>query len=185
MQGSRKLGCPAHIEVYVIALFPEYQLSSTDTTCGVKKLKEIKQKKLQELKNNLLQPTSAVTLQYNHFVVLPTKEAHKSYHDTNRAASFAQRIHPKLVSKIYELVSEGIITAVQEVKSHLKHNVLHILCVHKKPDITNRAYFPTTIDIRNHIYLGQHAYQLSKFDQENLRLKIKHWKHDSPTFISL
>ena len=106
LQRTQKLGCPAHIEVHVITLFPEYQLSSTDSMSGVKKLKDIKQKKLRELKSNLIECTSTVTSEDQYFVVLPTEEAHKNYHGTNGAASFAHRIHPKLVSKIYELVSE-------------------------------------------------------------------------------
>ena len=65
----------------------------------------------------------------------------------------------------------------------IKHYVLHVLCVQQKPDITDRAYFPTTIDVRNHIYLAQCTCQLSKFDQENLRLKIEHWKQDNPTSL--
>ena len=129
-----------------------------------------------------MESTSTVTLEDCYCVILPTEEAHKNYHNTTGAASFAHRIHPKLVSKIYELVSEGI-TNVQEVKNHLKHYVSHVLCVHQKPDITDRAYFPTTIDIRNHIYLAQHACQLSKFDQENLKLKIERWKQDNPTSL--
>ena len=110
LQGTRKLGCPAHIEVHVITMFPEYQLSSTDSMFGVKKLKDIKQKKVQELRSNLIESTSTVASEDHYFIVLPTEEAHKDYHDTNGAASFAQKIHPKLVSKIYELVSEGITT---------------------------------------------------------------------------
>ena len=50
-----------------------------------------------------------------YHVLLPTEEAHHSFHETKGAAGYAQRIHPKLVEKTYELVSEGI-TDRQEVK---------------------------------------------------------------------
>jgi len=40
------------------------------------------------------------------------------------------------------------------------------------PDEANRTYFPTTIDIQNHVYTAQKTLELSKFDQDNLRLKI-------------
>jgi len=72
-------------------------------------------------------------------------------------------------------------TSVREVKNHLKHYVLHVLYVHQKPNTLDRAYFPTTNDVKNHVYLAQCACQLSKFDQENLRLKIEQWKQDNPT----
>ena len=180
LQGTRKRGCAAHIEVHVISLFPEYKLSFSDGMTGVKKVKDIKQKKLQKLKNNLAEPTSTVSSESCYFVVLPKEEAHS--HDIDGPALYGQRIHPKLVSKIYELVTEGI-TNVQEVKNHLKCYVLHVLYVHQRPDLTDRAYFPNTSDVRNHVYLVQRACQLSKFDQENLRLKIKHWKQDNPTAL--
>ena len=44
-----------------------------------------------------------------------------------------------------------------------------------KPSPTDRAYYPTTTDIRNHMYKAKVTLQLSKYDQENLTLKIE-WK---------
>jgi len=180
LQGTRKLGCTAQIEIFVITMFPDFQLSAIESTAGVKKLKEVKQQKLQELRSNITESLSSVRLKCCYYVVLPTEQAHHNYHRTDGAVLFAQRVHPKLVAKIYELVATGIANT-EEVKSHLKQYVLHDLCPQQKPNITDRAYFPTTVDIRNHIYLAQRACQLSKFDQENLRLKIEQWKKDDPT----
>ena len=84
-----------------------------------------------------------------------------------------------VIEKIYELVTEGI-TEVEEVKRALKHHVLHVLCPETKPELTDRAYFPTTVDVRNHIYKAQRACQLSKLDQGNLKLKVEQWRKDSP-----
>ena len=42
--------------------------------------------------------------------------------------------------------------------------------------ISNRALFPTDIDVRNHITTAKRALELSKLDQENLRLKIMKWQ---------
>ena len=41
---------------------------------GVKKVKDIKQKKLQELMSNLAEPTSTVSSESCYFVVLPNEE---------------------------------------------------------------------------------------------------------------
>ena len=71
-----------------------------------------------------------------YYVILPGEEAHHEYHDTHGAASYAQRIYPKLVEKIYELVGEGT-TEVQEVKRALKHYVQHNLCADVKPVLVN------------------------------------------------
>ena len=114
-----------------------------------------------------------------YHVLLPTAEAHHSFHETKGAAGYAQRIHPKLVEKIYELVSEGI-TDTQEIKRALKHYTLHILCPEQKPELVDRAYYPTNTDIRNHVYKAQQACQLSKLDQENLQLKIEQWQKQTP-----
>ena len=37
IQGSRKLGCPAHITVKVYEIFPEYAISETEVSCNSKK----------------------------------------------------------------------------------------------------------------------------------------------------
>ena len=58
--------------------------------------------------------------------------------------------------------------------------VQHSLCADVKPDLTDRAYYPTSTDVHNHIYLAQCARRLSKLDQENLQLKVQKWKRDSP-----
>ena len=76
-------------------------------------------------------------------------------------------------------MSEGI-TDTQEVKRALKHYTLHVLCITQKPELTNRAYFTTGVDIRNHIYKAQQACQLSKLDQENLKIKIDMWQKENP-----
>ena len=76
-------------------------------------------------------------------------------------------------------MSEGI-TDTLEVKRSLKHYTTHFLCTTQKPELTDRAYFPTSIDIRNHIYKAEKACQLSKLDQENLNLKIRAWQKDHP-----
>ena len=55
------------------------------------------------------------TLVKKHYVILSGEEVHHAHHEADGATSCAQRVHPKLIEKIYELVSEGI-TEVQEVK---------------------------------------------------------------------
>ena len=63
---------------------------------------------------------------------------------------------------------------MQEVKRALRHYVTHVLCSSDfKPDLTDCSYYPTSTDIRNHIYKAQQACQLSKLDQENLQLKME------------
>ena len=66
-----------------------------------------------------------------------------------------------------------------EVHKALKHYVNEVMCVKTaKPDPDDRAYYPIIRDIQNHIYKAKQALDLSKFDQENLKLKIKSWEKE-------
>ena len=141
-------------------------------------MKEKKKEKLQQL-HQALANNEQVNSKIKYHVLLLTEEAHHTFHQTHGAASYAQRVHPKLIEKIYELVFEGV-TDLQEVNP-LRYYVTHVLCSSDfKPDLTDRSCYPTSTDIRNHIYKAQQACQLSKFDRENLQLKMETWKKENP-----
>ena len=94
---------------------------------------------------------------------MATAKAHEKFHETSGAILFAQRMHPELAKKIHEFVMEGI-TDTQEVKRHLKNYVLHVMHLNQKPDVTDRCYFPTSTDVRNHVYKARQTCQLSNLD---------------------
>ena len=185
LQGTRKIGCPAHVHVYELTLFPSFAITTESEDCklGSRKLKEIKARKITELKESLAIGKKVET-ETKYFVLLPTKGAHGSYHPTSGAAGFAQRVHPKIIEKINLLVGEGT-TEVQEIKRALRHYVLHVLFPDpsNRPDDTNRAYYPTNTDIENHVYSAKCAQELSKLDQYNLSLKIEQWKREKPSTL--
>ena len=58
---------------------------------------------------------------------------------------------------------------------------MHILFpeASNRPSDTNPAYYPTNTITKNHIYTAKCAEQLSKLDQDNLKLKIDHWKTEN------
>jgi len=78
----------------------------------------------------------------------------------------AQRVHPKLIAKIQELVSIGTVEPI-EVQRLLKHHVNHYMCAGNLPDPNDRAYYPCLDDIKNHIAKAKRALQISVVDQEN------------------
>ena len=147
---------------------------------GTRQLKEMRAKRLGELKEALARGNK-LELQTKYFVLLPEQRAHENFHPIGAGALFTGKVHPKVIHKIHELVADGI-TGVQEVKKALRHYVLHLLIpeFQIKPDEANRTYFPTTTDIQNHVYSAQKLLELSRFDQENLRLKINEWKKEAP-----
>ena len=108
------------------------------------------------------------------FVSSPPHESHEKSHPTGIECGPAQKVHPLISKKIEDLVREGS-TDPNEVQTALREYVRN-QCSASKPSPTDQAYYPTTADIHNHMYKAKIAIQLSKFDQENLALKIEEWK---------
>lgn len=173
LQGSRKIGCHAHIEIKGYTLYPEYALESgTRTERANRKLRE---EKLKALRDNLTHGKPVVTKKI-YFVALPTANAHNG-HEVGKQGGFAQRIHPEITQQINEMVLQGI-TDTNEIKRALKLYVKTNLSKQfgVQPIETDRSFYPTPRDIQNHIYKSKKQLELSKLDQENLKLKIEEWK---------
>lgn len=68
------------------------------------------------------------------------------------------------------------------MKRHLRQFVKFELFPGQTPPAsTNRRYYPTDVDIRNHMYQSCVKRQmLFKTDQENLEKKIENWRQDHP-----
>ena len=98
----------------------------------------------------------------------------------NQTAGLLQPIDETLVEKIHEFVGSGV-NRVSEMQRHLHHYVKKDFFTGQQPlDLTNRRFFPTTMDARNHMYRATGVCRHSHIDQENLDLKIKKWKEESP-----
>ena len=122
MQGTRKIGCHASIKIHTYTIYPDFQLTSRETSGASKH--RLRQRKEETLKaaREAIAMGRAKQIQ-RHFVSLPTEEAH-TCHPVGQAASFCQRIHPIILQKISELVSSGIVET-KEVQKALNHYVKH------------------------------------------------------------
>jgi len=129
--------------------------NNVEASLGSRKVKEIHTKRLVELKDALIKGNK-VELQTKYFVLLPEQTAYENFHPIGDATLFTERVHPKVIQKIHDLVADGI-TAVQEIKKVLRHYVTYVLIPETEiiPDEANRTYFPTTTDIQNHVYTAQ------------------------------
>lgn len=77
-------------------------------------------------------------------------------------------------------MGEGVKT-VDEMKRRLRQFVKSELFPGQTPPpIANRRYYPTDVDVRNHIYKASVKKMLSKVDQENLEKKIEYWHQEHP-----
>lgn len=73
------------------------------------------------------------------------------------AESQGQRLNPEVMNKIRELVARGV-SGIYTVKHCLKVFVEKELFANvEAPARHNRSYFPTIIDIQNHIHQAQMA----------------------------
>ena len=105
VQGSRKLDCPASLQVRAIRLYTNYTLESEE--CSSKKgLRKAKAGILKRLKDDK-QTGKRLRTTTRFYFRLPLSTAHK-VHPVGEAATIGHSIHPKIASKIRELVSENI-----------------------------------------------------------------------------
>ena len=71
LQGSRKIGCKAHVEVKSFALYPEYAVSDAEKEGLSKwKLRCLYEEKMKQLKTDLAS-NKIVKVELKHFVSLP------------------------------------------------------------------------------------------------------------------
>lgn len=175
MQGTRKKGCTAHIEIIEFNVYPKFSIKSMmSPELSQKRIRFIREDNLKELRKIICSNNEALQVEHKYFVKLPTEEAHHKCHPTKGVMGLSQRVHPVLISKIQEFVSIGTVEPI-EVQRLLKHHVKHYMtvCAENMPDPNDRAYFPTLDDIKNHISRAKRALQLSVVDQENAEKLIK------------
>ena len=175
LQGTRKKGCTAHVTIREFKIFPEFKVIPC-SDMSKRQVRVLKEDSIKELQN--AQQAGHLNSISKYYICLPTEEAHHGTHETRGEMCMAQKIHPILIKKIYELVAEGV-TETCEVKRALKIHVKHIN-VDGTCDPNDRAYNPSVKDISNHIYLAKKKLELSCLDQENAHLKIEAWKRSNP-----
>ena len=98
-----------------------------------------------------------------------------------KAATIGHSIHPKIASKIRELVSENI-TSPDVVRKCLEQYVDKEMFGshegHQKPRKSNRRYYPSRQDLRSHIPRAISASKYCGDNQESLKRKIEQWRRD-------
>ena len=159
-------------------LYPEYAIK--DDYKKHSELKCLQQNKLKALREALANG-KLIKVISKKLLSLPTHKSH-SCHPTGIVSGPAHKVHPFISCKIKELVQEGA-TNANEIQTALRQHVKSHYST-SLPSPTDGTYYPTTTDIRNHMYNAKLALQLSKFDQENLALKIEERKqHTDDTHL--
>ena len=108
-QGTRKQGCKASIHIREYIIYPDYSIKDgVANTLSKWKLRILKEENLKLLRGDIEKGLAKSVRKY--YVSLPTAQAHHSIHPTGGIFGMAQKVHPKLVEKIHQLVSEGVIS---------------------------------------------------------------------------
>ncbi len=173
------------MEVKSFTLYPDFAVSKGEKEGLSKwKLRCLQEERIKSLKIELAkgQPVKSLT---RYFISLPSEEAH-SGHPTGQPAVYGQKLHPLVAQKIAEMVAAGIVETA-EMKHSLKYYVNNVLSkeIGKTPLQHDRAFYSTNDDIRNHVFKAKRTLELSKLDQENLRLKVEEWQKTSPVILLL
>ena len=174
LQGTRKIGCHATIRIITFILYPEYAIGDV-TGKSARQIKFLQESQLELLQKAIAKGDDICKIS-KYFVSLPSEAAH-SGHPTGSSGGYAQRIHPLLSDQMSQLVAAGI-TDTNEAKRSLRFYVtlsVKSWAIYQARQ-SNRALYPTTTDIQNHVYSAKKALELSKLDQKNTRLKIDQWQ---------
>ncbi|XP_028415032.1 uncharacterized protein LOC114538114 [Dendronephthya gigantea] len=170
VQDTKRCGCPARIHMRKIVKFPDFQITEDK-----KKKKEMMSKILRDARFR----DESIVMEKRIYITLPQEKDH-SFHLTGKISGLLQPIDERLVKKIQELVSNGV-NRVSEMQHHLQYYVKkEIFAGQQPPEVTNRRFFPTSVDVRNHMYRATVQQRHSNIDQENLESKIKEWQKENP-----
>ena len=125
-----------------------------------------------------LEANEEVNTSFRYYMKIPLSKEHSS-HPVGENASMNQTVDKRIIERIYELAKKNV-TAIKEVKRCLEEFVVKELFsgVPKSswPRKTNRRYYPSSRDLRNHIARAVAAEKYCNDDQESLIRKIKDWK---------
>ena len=123
LQGSRKIGCNAHIIIKKCATYPEYQA----VPMGKAALRTVKETMMRKLKQKMAEDPNCEKEQRNimYYISLPTEEAHHGHPTGRGVAGFAQRVNDKVAAKLVQIVAEGITEIKQVSRLYTTHVHTH------------------------------------------------------------
>ena len=186
-QGSRKLNCPAVIQIRGIKIFSQacYEIKQSDHATE-NSLKMAKKKALQRLKDDMFRTTANVPTMTRYYVKLPFCSEHHG-HPIGASATINHCVDRRIIRKIYDLVQKGV-TRPDEVKRCLdefvEREVFADVAPQDRPKRNSRKYYPTRQDLRNHITKAIAASKYCKDDQESLLEKVTNGRLMGPEIFS-
>lgn len=182
LQNSRKLQCPATLQIRCIEIFDDYFMdkNACQSNNAIKVAKRTLLTKLNEAFNK---ENAKVRRSTRFYLRIPLSSAHQK-HPVGTELSIGQYVDSRVVKKIYDLVEQNI-TSVAEVKRWLdnfvENDLFRDVPKTQVPKKANRRYYPSRQDIRNHIGRAISSFKSCDDDQEALARKVDEWKAKDPT----
>ncbi|XP_059215614.1 uncharacterized protein si:dkey-31c13.1 [Centropristis striata] len=162
VQNTKKVGCPAVLNISRIAKFPGYKLEEN---------KEHQRRKMvTSLKEALEKDPSSVLWENLYYVRTPVIQDHVGHPVYGQGAVVREPVDERVKNHIIEL-SRGRVREVSEVRWHSKQFVeRHLFKDQRPPSPSRRRFYPTDKDIRNLVQKAEESGGSSGTDQENLQL---------------
>ncbi|CAH3020845.1 unnamed protein product, partial [Porites evermanni] len=111
-----------------------------------------KKKVLDRLKNDMSSAMTINTVMHYHLKI-PLSTEHQG-HPIGASASINHCVDRRIINKIYDLVGKGV-TRPDEVRrcleEYVEREMFATLPPQERPKKSNRKYYPTRQDLRNHI----------------------------------
>ncbi|KAJ7365481.1 hypothetical protein OS493_005589 [Desmophyllum pertusum] len=141
VQSVLKVNCTARIKLREILMFPEFKIIK-DTP---------KRRRLSSLRVRAAVKTGNFHPERRIYIEFPSSSDHQN-HLVGEAGGMCQPVDKRITNRIHELVAEGI-KDVNQVRHQVEFFVKNVLFRDKElPKTTNRRFYPTTKDIRTHVY---------------------------------
>nr|XP_054773909.1 uncharacterized protein LOC129282002 [Lytechinus pictus] len=143
---TKKLDCPAVINLKKIAMFPGFK---EDLHCSP----WTKRKTVSEFQQ-IARRDQAIDVKFKYVAKFPGSNAHK-YHVQGQFAGMREPIDPLVRKKVVELVGNGI-TKVADIQKAIRAFVVEELFPNESaPSMIRRRYYPSARDIKNLTYVAK------------------------------
>ena len=170
-QNSKKMNCPSRIMVRDIVFFPDFKIKKNTI--------DMKKRMCNKLKSQFEEKGVLISHERCFVANFPSLDSHNG-HFIGGKGGLSQNIDNRISDKIRKLVGDGV-RDVREMKRHIEVFVKHeIFRGEALPARSSRQYFPTKVDIRNHMYRASMKLKFSKLDQDNLEHNVQEWAKQRP-----
>ncbi|XP_077500631.1 uncharacterized protein LOC144111271 [Amblyomma americanum] len=178
---TKKKGCTAVMHVKHVEAYPQFKLNLSEN-CTKAERENASREALSQLKVALQEEASGkpVVRQHRFYIRMSDAESHHNHDIGADCAGSSLLVNPDVAKKIAQLVQEGV-TSVKAIESYLKIYVRDVLFANKEcPSSTRTDFYPTRVNIKNHVQRALRKYRSSSADHENVAAYVELLQDKAP-----